>query len=77
MSLIGFSAELTGYVVWFVAAWALLNRTVTILARFEDERRRRRNARRFAAWKPPPRHTADPGHDVTRVLPGIQRPKGP
>jgi hypothetical protein len=67
----------TGFAVWGLALWALANRAVTLLARIEDERRRRKNARRLAGWRPP-RYTPGPGHDdVTRVLPGIQRPKGP
>jgi hypothetical protein len=41
-------------------------------------RQRYRNARRPAKWHPPPpRDICDPDHDVTRVMPGIQRPKGP
>jgi hypothetical protein len=70
-------AQGTGLGVWGLALWALANRAVTLLCRVEDERRRRKNARRLRTWQPP-RHTRGPGHDdVTRVLPGIQRPKGP
>ena len=73
---IALAAGITGYAMWFLAAWALLNRLVLLLARISDQRRRHKNARRLAAWRPP-RHTRDPGHDVTTVMPGIQRPKGP
>ena len=49
------AAEWTGYAVWFAAGWAVLNRTVIILVRISDERRRYRNAQHhFAGWKPPP-----------------------
>jgi hypothetical protein len=71
-------AECTGYVCWTAILWALMTKVALTAERVIRERRRRRNARRLATWKPPPpRHTHDPGHDVTRVLPGIQRPKGP
>lgn len=66
----------TGYAVWLAAAWALLSKAAAIADRFVSERRRWRNARRFCTWRPPPR-PQDPGSDVTRVLPAIQRPKGP
>ena len=58
-----------GFTVWAPhRVKALANRAVTILTRLEDERRRRKNARRHFTrkWPPqPPRHK--PG-------PAIQRP---
>jgi len=71
-------AQWTGFTMWFLAAWAMVSKTIDIAWRFVSHRRRRRNARRNAGWQPPPpRHKRDPDHDVTRVLPSIQRPKGP
>lgn len=68
-------AQWTGYVTWFCIAWAIITKTATLTDRFISQRRRWRNARRFTTWRPPPR-PRDPGHDVTRVLPAIQRPRG-
>jgi hypothetical protein len=52
VSRIALAAEITGYATWFLGAWALANRAVTLLCRAEDERRRRKNARRFAERLP-------------------------
>ncbi len=76
MSHIPLYAEITGYACWIAALWALMTKVALTAERIIRERRRWRNARRLAEWKPP-RHTPEPGHDVTRVMPGIQRPKGP
>jgi hypothetical protein len=75
MSRVVMVAELTGYVVWFAVGWALLNRFVTLLARLKDERRRWRNARRMERFRPQAR-PRDPGTDLTKTLPAIQRPRG-
>ncbi|MGH3190002.1 MAG: hypothetical protein ACRDOL_22605 [Streptosporangiaceae bacterium] len=71
MSHVALAAEITGYTAWLLGAWALANRAVTLLARLEDERRRRRNARRFRTWQPP-RHTPGPG-SAARERQGSQR----
>jgi hypothetical protein len=76
VSLIGHGAEITGYAVWGLAAWALANRAVTLLCRAEDERRRWRNARRMERFTPRAR-PRDTAHDETRVMPGISRPRAP
>jgi hypothetical protein len=69
-------AQWTGYVTWFCLAWAALTKVAAIADRAISESRRWRNARRFTTWRPAPR-ARDTGEDVTRVYPGIQRPKGP
>lgn len=77
MNHVAFYAQWTGYTVWVAAAWAVLTKAATITDRaVAERRRRRRNTRRLSTWRPPPRR-CDPGDDVTRVLPGILRPKGP
>lgn len=76
MNLISVAAEITGITVWGLAAWAAANRAVTVLCRLEDERRRSRNARRLRSWRPQP-SSRDPGEDLPRTLPAIQRPRRP
>ncbi len=76
MSHIAAYAQWTGYVTWLCIAGAIFSRLATLADRYVAERRRWRNARRFTTWRPPSR-LQDPGDDVTRVYPGIQRPKGP
>jgi len=78
MSHIVIAAEWTGYTLWLAAGWALLTKTANVIDRFTSHRRRHRNARRrLAKWHPAKRNTRDSDHDVTRVMPGIQRPKRP
>lgn len=76
MNHVALYAQWTGYAAWFAAAWAALTKTAFLIDRIAAERRRRRNARRLASWRPQPR-PEDAGSDVTRVLPGIRRPRNP
>jgi hypothetical protein len=53
VSRIVLAAAVTGFAAWALAAWVIADRLLLLGARIGDERRRRKNARRFAGWKPP------------------------
>lgn len=76
MSRIAVIAEWSGFTAWLLLGWALANRLVMIAARWEDERRRWRNARRLRRWQPRAR-PRDTAHDATTVMPAIGRPRAP
>lgn len=75
MSAVAEAARWTGYLTWGAIAWAVANRLMLLLWRLEGELRRYRNARRMATFRPQAR-PRDPGEDLTRVMPAIQRPQG-